>query len=109
MQNITYESDTYGGDYRSGATTMTEPSWVEQTEAEIKAVAEKIQPIHLQAQGFAPKLFDLKAHLNQILEEIHDQRLKGQLSDVRIREQINDKIHRCRRIAAESIRKNRHN
>uniref|UniRef100_A0AC35G5I1 Uncharacterized protein n=1 Tax=Panagrolaimus sp. PS1159 TaxID=55785 RepID=A0AC35G5I1_9BILA len=104
-----YESDTDGGDYRSGATTITEPSWVEQTEAQIKAVTEKFQPIHLQAQGFAPKLFDIKAHLNQILEEIHDQRLKGQLSDERIREQINDKIHRCRQMAAETIRKNRRN
>uniref|UniRef100_A0AC34FI30 Uncharacterized protein n=1 Tax=Panagrolaimus sp. ES5 TaxID=591445 RepID=A0AC34FI30_9BILA len=95
-----YESD------RTSVTSLAEPEWVKETEAKIKAVSEELQPIHLQAQRFAPKIFYLKAHLRQILDEIQDRRLKGQLHDDRIREQINSKIHLCTRLASEAIQKN---
>lgn len=92
----------------SSGTALTEPEWVRHTEAKIKAVTEELQPIHYQAQRFAPKISDLKSHLRQILDEIHDRRLKGQLHDDRIREQINAKIQHCHRIASETIRSKRY-
>ena len=91
----------------SVASSKAEPEWIRHTEAQIKAVTEELQPIHSQAQRFAPQLSDIKAHLRQVLDEIHDRRLKGQLIDDRLREQINAKIQSCRRIASHSTRTKR--
>uniref|UniRef100_A0A914Z1I9 Uncharacterized protein n=1 Tax=Panagrolaimus superbus TaxID=310955 RepID=A0A914Z1I9_9BILA len=99
---VEYETDA------PSVPSFAEPEWVKLTEAKIKAVTEELQPIHLQAQRFAPKIFDLKTHLRQILDEIQDRRLKGQLNDDRIREQINAKIQHCTRIASETIQKKRY-
>uniref|UniRef100_A0AC34QL18 BAG domain-containing protein n=1 Tax=Panagrolaimus sp. JU765 TaxID=591449 RepID=A0AC34QL18_9BILA len=86
-------------------TSQNEPDWVRQTENQIKAVTDQLNPIHSQAQRFGPLLSDLKAHLRQILDEIQDRRIKGQLGDERFKQQIRNKIEKCHKVAAESVKR----
>uniref|UniRef100_A0A7E4ZRP4 Localization factor PodJL n=1 Tax=Panagrellus redivivus TaxID=6233 RepID=A0A7E4ZRP4_PANRE len=85
------------------STTGHEPEWVRIIESQLRAVSDQLNPLHTQAQRFSPQIADLKAHMRHILDEIHENRVAGKLTDDRVRQDIHAKLEQCRHIAADTV------